>query len=156
MSDTPRTDAARQDEHDPYMAVAAECAKMERELNAAHESLSFAREVHIQKQIALDKANHRIKRLEQWKESALEIERGWDANSIAKMLGGRLGECTRKIIQREVPLLLDHIKRLEEIGKKLRECASMIGTYHSNEIETIDQAEAAVEAWDKFNKETKQ
>ena len=32
MSKTPRTDAARQDEHDPYMAVAAECAKMEKEL----------------------------------------------------------------------------------------------------------------------------
>lgn len=32
MSKTPRTDAARQDEHDPYMAIAAECAKMEKEL----------------------------------------------------------------------------------------------------------------------------
>ena len=35
MSETPRTDAARQDEHDPYMAVASECSKMEKELNAA-------------------------------------------------------------------------------------------------------------------------
>lgn len=118
MSDTPRTDAARQDEHDPYMAVAAECAKMERELNAAHESLSFAREVHIQKQIALDKANHRIKRLEQWKESALEIEREWNANAIATMLGGKLGEYHRKVIHREVPKLLARIKRLEEGGDK--------------------------------------
>lgn len=36
MSDTPRTDSARRDEHDPYMAVAAECSKLERELNAAN------------------------------------------------------------------------------------------------------------------------
>ena len=36
MSETPRTDAARQDEHDPYMAVASECSKMEKELNAAN------------------------------------------------------------------------------------------------------------------------
>jgi predicted nucleic acid-binding Zn-ribbon protein len=50
----------------------------------------------------------------------------------------------------------DRIKRLEELGKELRECASMIGTHYSNQMETIDQAEAAVEAWDKFNKETKQ
>jgi len=50
----------------------------------------------------------------------------------------------------------DRIKRLEELGNELRECASMIGTHYSNQIETIDQAEAAVEAWDKFNKETKQ
>ena len=35
MSDTPRTDAARQDEHDPYMAVASECTKLEKELAAA-------------------------------------------------------------------------------------------------------------------------
>ena len=33
VSATPRTDAARQDQHDPYMAVASECAKLERELN---------------------------------------------------------------------------------------------------------------------------
>jgi hypothetical protein len=36
VSDTPRTDAARHDEHDPYMAIAAECSKLERELNAAN------------------------------------------------------------------------------------------------------------------------
>ena len=65
VSDTPRTNAARQDEHDPYMAVASECSKMECELNTAHESLLYARGIHIQKQIALDKANHRIKRLEE-------------------------------------------------------------------------------------------
>ena len=52
--------------------------------------------------------------------------------------------------------LKERIKRLETLGKELRECASMIGTHYSNQIETIDQAEAAVEAWDKFNKETKQ
>ena len=39
MSDTPRTDAARQDEHDPYMAVASECAKLEPELNVANDRI---------------------------------------------------------------------------------------------------------------------
>lgn len=39
MSDTPRTDAARHDEYDPYMAVASECSKLERELNAANERI---------------------------------------------------------------------------------------------------------------------
>ena len=37
MSDTPRTDRARLDEHDPAVAVASECSKLERELNAANE-----------------------------------------------------------------------------------------------------------------------
>ncbi len=36
MSDTPRTDRARLDEHDPAVAVASECSKLECELNAAN------------------------------------------------------------------------------------------------------------------------
>jgi hypothetical protein len=39
MTDTPRTDAARHDEHDPYMAVASECAKLELELNVANDRI---------------------------------------------------------------------------------------------------------------------
>jgi len=62
----------------------------------------------------LSAANERIKRLEDWKQSALEIEREWDANAVATMLGAKLGESQRKVIQREVPLLLERIKRLEE------------------------------------------
>ena len=45
MSDTPRTDAARQDEHDPYMSVASECAKLELELNAANQRIKRLEEV---------------------------------------------------------------------------------------------------------------
>ena len=37
MSETPRTDRARLDEHDPAVAVASECSKLERELNRACE-----------------------------------------------------------------------------------------------------------------------
>ncbi len=58
----------------------------------------------------------RIKRLEEWKESALAVEREWDANAVATMLGGKLGESHRKVIQREAPKLLTRIKRLEEGG----------------------------------------
>ncbi len=39
MSDTPRTDRARLDEHDPAVAVASECSKLERQLNAANERI---------------------------------------------------------------------------------------------------------------------
>ena len=62
--------------------------------------------------------NDRIKRLEDWKQSQLEVEREWNANAIATMLGGKLGESQRKVIQREVPLLLDRIKRLEEFASR--------------------------------------
>jgi hypothetical protein len=73
----------------------------------------------------LSRQQDHIKRLENWKESALEVEREWNANAIATMLGGKLGESQRKVIQREVPLLLDRIKRLEEAGDAL-EYASVI------------------------------
>jgi len=43
----------------------------------------------------------------------------------------------------------ERIKLLEELGKELRECADLIGTYDCGEIKTMDRAEAAVEAWDK-------
>jgi hypothetical protein len=71
----------------------------------------------------LNAANDRIKRLEDWKQSALEIEREWDANAVATMLGAKLGESHRKVIQREVPLLLERIKRLEREIELFREHA---------------------------------
>jgi hypothetical protein len=40
VSDTPRTDRARLDEHDPAVAVASECSKLERELTSANERIS--------------------------------------------------------------------------------------------------------------------
>lgn len=80
-------------------AIFAEGMKLERELNAA---------------------NDRIKRLEDWKQSALAVEREWNANAIATMLGGKLGESQREVIQREVPKLLERVKRLEEAGDALK------------------------------------
>ena len=72
MSDTPRTDAVWEKfetdlrgKLEPDGEFSALACQLERELNAAHESLLYARGIHIQKQIALDKANHRIKRLEE-------------------------------------------------------------------------------------------
>ena len=69
----------------------------------------------------LYESKEHIKRLEDWKQSALSVEREWDANLITTMLGGKLGEPHRKVIQREVPKLLVHIKRLEEAAEKMIE-----------------------------------
>jgi hypothetical protein len=69
----------------------------------------------------MEAANQRIKRLEDWKQSQLEVDREWDANALATMLGAKLGESHRKVIQREVPRLLDRIKRLEEAGDAVEE-----------------------------------
>lgn len=44
--------------------------------------------------------------LRAWKESALAVEREWDAQVTAKILGARLGESCRRAIAREVPKLV--------------------------------------------------
>ena len=79
MSDTPRTDRARLDEHDPAVAVASECSKLECELNAANQ----------------------------------------------------------------------RIKRLEEAGDKLSDCADQIGWTSCESPQWIKKAENAVKEWRK-------
>ena len=92
--------------------------------------------VYTDQETEIEKLQERIKQLEAG-DAALNYSIGLD-------------------LQKENDALKQRINRLEELGHELRECASMIGTHYSNQIETIDQAEAAVEAWDKETKETKQ
>lgn len=71
MSETPRTDAARQDEHDPYMAIASECSKMEKELNAANVEIERLTAKVAQLYEGAEEAKQRIK----WLEEALDLVR---------------------------------------------------------------------------------
>ena len=48
--------------------------------------------------------------------------------------------------------LEERIKRLEELGNELRECASRIGTVASGEGSVIRRTEDAIQAWDKEDK----
>lgn len=58
-----------------------------------------------------------VDRLEDWKDSALEVEREWDVQAIAKMLGGELGDSCRRVIAEKVPLLLaDNVRLTETIA----------------------------------------
>lgn len=54
----------------------------------------------------------KIRELEAWKDSAKTVERDWDPNALAAMLGGPLGEAQRKTIQREVPKLIGRVKQM--------------------------------------------
>jgi DNA-binding transcriptional MerR regulator len=45
--------------------------------------------------------------------------------------------------------MADRIKRLEEAGVELRECASQLGWTSSDDSRWIKRAESAVKAWDK-------
>jgi len=91
QSDTPRTDAQHK------------WVKMDKS------TMAFARALERE----LNAANERNAELEQWKSSALAVEREWNPNELATMLGGKLGESQRVVIMREVPKLLERIKQLE-------------------------------------------
>ena len=52
-------------------------------------------------------------------------------------------------LERQLNAANQRIKRLEELGKELRECASQLGWSSSDDSRWIERAEAAVKAWDK-------
>ena len=62
-----------------------------------------------------DQLAERVRELEAWKESAIAVERQWDPNQLAAILGGQLGEPQRAVIQREVPRLVERVKQLEAV-----------------------------------------
>ncbi len=123
MSDTPISDSTPHNVAELGML----CRRLERELTAANERIKWLEEEFNELRSnesrllnSNEELERRIKRLEEWKESALEVEREWDANAIATLLGAKLGESQRKVIQREVPLLLERIKRLEKSSQQLK------------------------------------
>lgn len=63
-----------------------------------------------------DQLAERVRELEAWKESAIAVEREWDLNQLATMLGGQPGESQRAVIQWKVPILVQRVKRLEVAG----------------------------------------
>jgi DNA-binding transcriptional MerR regulator len=141
MSDTPISDSTPHNVADLGMRI----RMIERELHAANSI--------IRQQQLLDEQNlrlqDRIKRLEDWKDSAMAVEREWDSNAISTMLGGQLGESQRVVIMREVPRLLERIKRLEEVGDNLSDCADQIGWTSCESPQWIKKAENAVKEWRK-------
>jgi hypothetical protein len=64
----------------------------------------------------------RVERLQAWKDSVVQLESTWDAQAIAKLLGGPLGESTRTVIAREVPKLVERVKRLEAGLTEIANC----------------------------------
>ena len=61
----------------------------------------------------------------------------------------KLKDTHPQTIVRELNRMADRIKRLEELGIELRECASRIGTVASGEGSVIRRTEEAIQAWNK-------
>jgi predicted nucleic acid-binding Zn-ribbon protein len=95
VSDTPRTDSARHNENDPYMAIASECSKLERELNAANAEIEEKRKDVVWLATEKAKLENYVTELEN------RLRALWD-----KYDGDRKH-------------YMDRIKRLEEAGDEL-------------------------------------
>lgn len=46
------------------------------------------------------------RRLQGWKDSMMALEREWDQQHIAKLLGAKLGQSCRKVVNERVPVLV--------------------------------------------------
>jgi hypothetical protein len=119
VSDTPRTcprcgSAELGSEYHGMLA----CGTLVDRRGTYHHTVTCAHFCAFRKQFdpALAAVNRERDELRAWKDSAMAVEREWNADAIATMLGGKPGESQRKVIQREVPRLLERIKRLEEAG----------------------------------------
>lgn len=62
-----------------------------------------------------------------WKDSVLELEREWDQQALAKMLGGTLGHSCRRIISEKVPLLIAERNQLRAEADDFRQAAKSNG-----------------------------
>lgn len=51
----------------------------------------------------------RVAELQSWKDQQMQVESEWRPNELATLLGGRLGESQRVVIQREVPKLVEQL-----------------------------------------------
>jgi hypothetical protein len=60
-----------------------------------------------------------------------------------------LGTNVMGLLKRELIGTQKRIKRLEELGHQLRECARQLGWTSSDDSRWIERADAIVEAWDK-------
>lgn len=71
MSATPRTDAARHNENDPYMAIASECSKLERELNAANDRIKRLEEAgnRLKDRYILENENWDLQTVNDWNDA---------------------------------------------------------------------------------------
>jgi len=59
-------------------------------------------------------------RLREWKESAQAVEREWDAQAIAKMLGAQPGQSCRAVIAEKVPQLIAKLAGAKSENARLR------------------------------------
>jgi hypothetical protein len=150
VRDTPRTDSLLTEILDAYGYVhqgncpqrwVNHARELERELNAANGKIELLMSANADvARIAgeRDAAEKRVKQLEAVTNDPHALWANWLRGDVKLPVG--IGD---------VREYQDRIKRLEEAGIKLRECASWVGHSCCQYVDQIRRAKAAIEAWDK-------
>ena len=154
---TPRTHAAWKKAYDvqelaKFMVELSQ--QLEVELNTAIVNEAFAENKVYMLEKQLKQANERIKRLEEMYEGEIGENEQFLGSNLKGLLIREINECNKIIRQQQLLdeenlMLKERIKRLEEIGSELRDCASRIGTVASSEGSIIRRTKDAIKAWDK-------
>jgi hypothetical protein len=89
--------------------------------------------------------------LQQWKDSAMQVESSWDAQSVGKLLGFALGSAIRPQIE---PAIREIIKQRDALAEALRNLTDEIGRHESASM-MHPRLTRAITAGTKLTTETK-
>lgn len=79
-----------------------------------------------------------IRELQKWKGEAMRLEMQWDPQELARMLGGTPRKSCRRIIQKEIPKLLQRCNNFQTQLEEIRTTLNIPSTHtHEEAIEDI-------------------
>lgn len=101
----------------------------------------------VTKMIKLEAQNRELEEkvveLQLWKDTWMKVEAEWSPNELAGLLGGKLGERQRVVIQREVPKLVKDLRDRERERDHANDTASAVLAENNKLVEKVKRLEDA-------------
>ena len=85
----------------------------------------------------------KVVELQLWKDTWMKVEAEWSPNELAGLLGGKLGERQRVVIQREVPKLVKDLRDRERERDHANDTASAVLAENNKLVEKVKRLEKA-------------
>ena len=124
--------------------------ELERQLNAANQRIKHLRDGIAKQNQTIEQACGKALGYPWFKDDQKNFPGATEKDGVC--VGEHVAETIVSELAKRHTEVLARIKRLEELGNKLRECASQLGWTSSEDPRWIERAEAAVKAWDKESK----
>lgn len=152
VSDTPRTDAVQdelinQDTHTSWLEMSQTARQLERELNAANQRIKRLEEGILKDNQEIEQTCGKVLGYPWFKDDQKNFHGATEKDGVC--VGDHVGATIVSELAKRHTEALARIKRMEEAGVELRECASWVGHSCCQYADQILRAKAAIEAWDK-------